>query len=89
MDQEKQTKDDDSMTPLHLTLMISCYISTRPWQVMGSSVWASEAGIEVRRWLSEEGLVDACCRPTDRGKAWIEALLSTELPDRSLPMSAE
>lgn len=66
--------------PIKVEFMLACAVSPFPEGVLWQGGWDSPAGRETRRWLISEGLVTEVYGVTDRGKAWVEAILSTPLP---------
>lgn len=73
------------LTPLHISIMISCVVSRTPWKNMGA-VWSSEAGCECRDYLSDHGLIGDAGQPTERGKRWVSDLLSVPFPATGEPI---
>ena len=71
---------EHGVAPLCISMMIACYVSPDPRSEVGEGVWASQAGDEVRRWLLDNGLIDANARATERGEAWIRFICETPLP---------
>lgn len=67
--------------PIEIEFMLACYVSPKPAGVLWPGGWDSPAGKATRRWLISEGLVTAEYEVTDRGSLWVEAILSTPLPE--------
>jgi len=66
--------------PIVVSFMLVCYFSPNPEEELGHAHWNSGAGLETRKWLSDNGLIDAGHRATERGKAWVEFICQTPLP---------
>lgn len=66
-------------TPLCLRLMLLAYYSADPMANLDESMM-SPPGKDFQYWLKTHGLVDNNMRATERGKAWVEFILSTPLP---------
>jgi hypothetical protein len=72
-------RDLPTRPPIKISFMLACYVSPEPSRyVLGE--WDSEAGIETRRWLQENGLIDENHRATPRGEAWVQFICDTPLP---------
>ncbi|WP_319519856.1 hypothetical protein [uncultured Martelella sp.] len=70
-------------TPLTVNIMLACHVSKDPDDVVGTKVWHSIAAKEERGLLVNEGMLElenGDWIVTDRGKVWIERILSTPLP---------
>lgn len=75
------------VSPLTIQIMFACFCSPEPSSWFEPAQWASKAGIEVRHWLLERGLITGDDgiphgepRATDRGKAWVSFICATPLP---------
>lgn len=66
--------------PIAIEFMFACYVSGRPERAIRAGGWDSVAGVETRTWLKSEGLVDGSYEVTERGLAWIRAILDTPIP---------
>lgn len=65
--------------PIKISFMLACYVSPEPHRyTLGD--WNSEAGIETRQWLLENGLIDENNRSTEKGDAWVAFICDTPLP---------
>lgn len=73
------TKQFSTRPPIKISFMLACYVSPEPHRyVLGA--WDSEAGIETRQWLRDNGLIDESDRATDKGEAWVQFICDTPLP---------
>jgi hypothetical protein len=72
---------DGHRAPIYIKFMLTCFWSADPELEIGPSCWNSNAGVKVRRFLMEEGLIDMDLRPTDRGRAWVAFICNTPLPE--------
>lgn len=71
-----------SVSPLCIKLMFACYVTPEPAIYFGAD-WNSPAASECRRWLQENGLITDKYEATERGKAWVEFICATPLPQQS------
>lgn len=72
--------DGWQVPPINVNFMLACYVSPEPGGVIWPGGWDSPAGKDTRDWLLRNGLIASDYSPTERGKKWVEALLSTPLP---------
>jgi len=68
------------MAPITINFMLACYCSREPWVNIGDKQWDSISGQETRNFLFAEGLLTENYEPTERGKVWVNMILSTPLP---------
>lgn len=75
------------VSPLTIQIMFACFCTPEPSAWFEPAQWSSKAGIEVKCWLLERGLITGDDgipheepRATDRGKAWVGFICSTPLP---------
>ncbi len=68
-------------SPMLIRIMLACYYSPDPENEIGLGSWTSEVGQSVREWLMARELIDDSYRATDRGKAWVEFICETPLPE--------
>lgn len=68
-------------SPFAIKIMLACYYSPDPAQELGIQQWSSSAGVAVRDWLRDSGLIGDDNRATDRGKAWVKFICATPLPE--------
>jgi len=69
-------------SPLKIEIMFECYCaSAEPGRNMLPNIWASEAATRVRNELKAEGLIDEDMQATERGKAWVDFICATPLPE--------
>lgn len=73
----------EKLAPIYIKFMLACYVGTNPHEQLGERCWNSSAGNDVRDYLQFHGLIDGENRPTDRGKAWVDFICSTPLPEVS------
>ncbi len=66
------------VSPLTMKIALLCYYGGSPVEI--AEQWGSAPGIEARRWLYEQGVIDRDGYITDKGRAWIERALSTPMP---------
>jgi hypothetical protein len=71
-----------TVAPITIRFMLACYYAAYPRDEIGVISWESPAGIEVRDWLKEKELVDDRYQATERGRAWVEMITETPLPDK-------
>ena len=69
-----------SVSPLTIQIAIACYVSTKPFEVVGAAIWESPATREVLAWLKVNELVDEGYRSNDKLKAWVEKICETPQP---------
>lgn len=70
------------LAPIDISFMLVCYVSGDPKQELGSKQWNSPAGQKTRDWLVGNDLVEAeTYRATERGRAWVEFICQTPLPE--------
>jgi hypothetical protein len=60
--------------------MLACYYAANPAEHVGDS-WDSQAGRCVRIWLERQDLIGPDNKATERGKAWVEYICDTPLPE--------
>lgn len=70
------------LRPIHISFMLACHTTSDPSAVLSSAHWNSDVGLKVRDWLIAEGLVDGFYKSTDRGKAWVDFICQTPLPEQ-------
>lgn len=68
-----------SQPPITISIMLACYALVQPQDGMLGE-WGSPAGIQSRRWLRENGLIDEEHRATEKGRVWVKHICSTPLP---------
>lgn len=75
----------EKLAPIHITFMIAFYTrGENAIDEIGEACWHSQKGLEVRRFLIDEGLIDSDNgHVTDRGEAWVDFICSTPLPEMS------
>lgn len=72
--------------PLTIAIFLAIYVSPREANESGvgyvpSKVWHSPAAVSVRNWLTRHELInEAGADITAKGRAWLDALLTTPLP---------
>lgn len=76
------------LTPLTIEIMLQCYCSPNPTANISERIWNSPAAKETREWLLSERLIDLEDRATDRGRAWVDFICSTPLPEMKWVMPA-
>ena len=69
-----------AVTPLAVSMMLSCYYSTDPQNEVGAEVWNSPSGVVTRAFLKDKKLIDDKYRATDLGSVWVEAICKTPFP---------
>jgi hypothetical protein len=69
------------LAPIYINFMLNCHFSADPRETITADHWDSKAGHEVRVWLRAEGLIDDENRSTERGRAWVEFICQTPLPE--------
>jgi hypothetical protein len=69
------------LAPIHINFMLVCYFSAEPEQALGKYHWDSMAGREARLWLHKNELIDSYNRSTERGRAWVDFICETPLPE--------
>lgn len=69
-------------TPLEIKMALAYYTSPHPQGLFTCEQWNSEAAEEARHWLWRTGLVDRLDfpHPTDKLRAFAEAILNVPLP---------
>jgi hypothetical protein len=72
----------DPLPPMAIVFMIVCHAYGDPEKYLGKDHWNSSAGIHWRSWLLENDLIDAANKSTDRGKAWVDFIRATPLPEK-------
>lgn len=72
-------------TPIKLKFALVHYYSADPSGELDDQYW-SEAGIETRKWLKDEGLVDDRGAATERLVVWIKHLCAQPLPVQTWKM---
>ncbi len=70
------------LAPIHIKFMIACYTSPEPMAQLSERHWNSTAGVNVREWLLQQGLIDEHNKATERGEAWVEFICKTPLPEK-------
>lgn len=70
------------VSPLCIKIMLACYVTPEPAGYFGEG-WHSAAGTECREWLKENDLITEDLQATERGKAWVEFICATPLPQQS------
>ena len=80
---EEPFMDHAELSPLTISFMLACYYSADPEANVGDARWNSSAGVSVRMWLEQHGLIDDKNRATDRGKAWVRFICQTPLPEQA------
>lgn len=68
-----------SQPPITISIMLACYALVHPQDGMLGE-WNSPAGIQSRRWLQNNGLIDEDQKATDKGRAWVRGICATPLP---------
>lgn len=68
------------VSPLTIKFMLACYYAADPAEYVGVS-WSSEAGRRAREWLERKELIGTDSKATERGKAWVEYICETPLPE--------
>jgi len=71
---------EPAIAPIHISIMLACYVSPDPNGIVGAAVWTSRAGDDAKQWLLEEDLIDINSRATERGEAWVRFICETPLP---------
>lgn len=66
---------------LTIKIALACYTSSRPNEEIGTP-WGTVPGQEARKWLYLNGIIDSGDFPTitDKGRSWIERMMSTPMP---------
>lgn len=71
------------VSPLTISIMFACYVSSNPREALGFGRWESPAAGHARIWLRDQFLIDDDNRATERGKAWIRFICQTPLPEQA------
>jgi hypothetical protein len=74
------TDNPTGVAPIAVNFMLACYVTPIPAEHLGHAVWNSGAGLETRKWLQDNGLINEDNRATKRGEAWVEYICATPLP---------
>ena len=69
------------VSPFCIKMMIACCVTPEPAEYFGNG-WDSQAGEECRTWLKECDLITDDHQATERGKAWVDFICSTPLPQQ-------
>ena len=70
-----------TLAPITIKFMLACYTTPEPGEHVGQEHWNSSAGLDARRWLADNGLIDGNDRATPRGEAWVKFICATPLPE--------
>jgi hypothetical protein len=72
---------EGKVAPLLLQIFLAIYVSPQPDRMIGEDTWNSSAGERFRLWLEKNDLInEAHADLTDKGRAWLKAILSVPLP---------
>ena len=73
-------ENDKTASPLEIQIMLACYCSTTPEKNVVDLIWNSPAAQSARMGMMRDGLIDATCCATLKGKAWAAAICATPMP---------
>jgi hypothetical protein len=71
-----------TVAPITIRFMLACYAYPKPSEAIGLGTWESYAGKAARKYLKYNELVDDKYQATERGRAWVEMITATPLPDK-------
>lgn len=70
----------NKVSPLTIKIMLACYYAADPADHVGDT-WESQAGRGIRDWLERRELIGPDNKATERGKAWVDYICETPLPE--------
>jgi hypothetical protein len=76
------SKDEVPIPPLAIIFMLVCHAYADPGYQLGQAHWNSPSGQKWRTWLMAHDLIDMDHKSTERGKAWVDFICATPLPEQ-------